>query len=107
MMPAQKENSPLKSVKKCQNFPCDENGTPVLKKSPEKSPRKSPKKSPKKSPVKTQSSPLKMRIMEAVENKTESALENAMTVTLPDTMLACRKDTRYDVDDISDILDVS
>jgi len=48
-----------------------------------------------------------MRLMEAVETKTESALENAMTVTLPDTLLECRKDTRYDVDDISDILDVS
>jgi len=48
-----------------------------------------------------------MRLMEAVETKTESALENAMTVTLPDTLLACRKDTRYDVDDINDILDVS
>lgn len=105
-------------MKKCPEFPRDENSenSKPVKSSPKKvSPKKSPQKRARNSPIKTSDSlsPIKLRLLDAspeindgkCETREASAFESIQA--LPETLLACRKDTKVSkLDDIKDILEV-
>lgn len=103
----QKENSPLKSVKKCPEFPRDENAQPSP--SPKKSPAKKAKHSAQKAKNQENSlSPIKLRQFESgpAEREVSSFAQLEEPQPRP-TLFKQRKESKHSkLDDIRDLLSV-